>query len=65
MDEGAWQKDLRVKLEDLRETLNISNHKWNDWELEFIRNITQKLENMVIHVTPNQWEKIEDLWERI
>lgn len=62
-----WQKEVRGKLEDLQATLSISNIYlfWNPWEVEFIENVCEKLEQEVINVSPKQYDKICDLWERI
>ena len=61
----AYEDDLREKLEDLKSTLTVSNHNWNAWELEFIENITEKLDCATISVTAKQLDKIWDLWEKI
>lgn len=60
-----WQREVRGKLEDLQTTLTISNNHWDAWELEFIENICEKLTLDIINVSPKQYEKIWDLWERI
>jgi hypothetical protein len=60
-----WQKEVRSKLEDLESTLSLSNNKWNAWELEFIEDICGKLNQDIINVSPKQYEKVWDLWERI
>lgn len=64
-NQEAWQDDLRKILEALEETLDISNVEWNEWEKEFIENICEKLLHKNIKVSPKQYEKIMDLWERI
>lgn len=63
--EEQYQKDLRRKLNDLSESLSLSNNGWNAWELEFIEDISLKLQESTIHVTPKQLDKIWDLWEKI
>lgn len=60
-----WQKEVRSKIEDLQSTLSLSNNKWNAWELEFIENICEKLNQDIINVSPKQYEKVWDLWEKI
>lgn len=62
---GPDQASLRRKLEDLRETLHISNAHWSSWEEEFIHDMAEKLALPTIYVTPKQVSIIEDLWERI
>lgn len=60
-----WQKEVRSKIEDLASTLSASNNGWNAWELQFIESVSEKLERDIINVSPKQYEKIWDLWERI
>lgn len=60
-----WQKEVRQKIEDLSSTLSLSNNKWGPWELEFIESVSEKLDQDIINVSPKQYEKIWDLWEKI
>lgn len=60
-----WQQEVRAKIEDLQGTLAASNNEWNAWELEFIEDMVSKLEQDIINVSPKQYQKIWDLWERI
>lgn len=62
---AIYQRDIRSKLEDLRDTLNVSNVKWNKWEREFIESVTLKLEHMSINLSPKQYDNVMNLWERI
>jgi hypothetical protein len=61
----AGQELIRQKLEDLEATLSASNNSWNPWELEFIENICEKLSQKNITMSSKQYEKVNDLWERI
>lgn len=60
-----WQKEIREKLTDLQECLSVSNSLFNEWELSFIECICTKLKNQTISITPKQYEKIWDLWDKI
>lgn len=60
-----WQNEVRAKLEDLQSTLSVSNSKWNAWELEFIENICEKLNQDIINISVKQYEIVWNLWERI
>ncbi len=42
-----WQKIVRSKLEDLADSLSLSNKHWNAWELEFIENTRNCLKNLM------------------
>lgn len=60
-----WQSAIRQKIEDLEATLSVSNAPWNAWELEFIESVAAKLEKDFIKVSPAQYQKIWDLWDKI
>jgi hypothetical protein len=62
-NDEKWQMEVRSKIEDLDSSKNVV--EWNDWEAEFIENMAEKLEFSTIKVTPKQYEKICDLWEKI
>ncbi len=65
LENDNWQKEVRGKISDLSSTLSCSNNGWNAWELEFIESMSEKLEQDIINVSPKQYEKIWDLWDRI
>lgn len=58
-------EELRSMIEDLQETLSISNHRWNAWQLEFIESMAEKLECSMVIVSAKQTEKIRELWDMI
>ena len=57
----GFQGSLKEKVNDLVESLNLSNGNWNDWEDELIRSV-DKWER---DYTPAQAKKIIDLWEKL
>lgn len=60
-----YQEDIRHKLEDLRESLSVSNIHWSEWEFDFIESMAEKLSYQTINISPKQYDTIRDLWERI
>ncbi len=44
------------------EEIILSDHEWNDWEVDFIENISNLDEE---YLTERQREKINDLWNKI
>lgn len=50
------------KIEDLIESLSISNVNWSAWALEFIESLGDKNFNQL---TLNQQTKVEELWETL
>lgn len=60
-----WQKEVRGKLQDLKLAVRASNHQFNEWEVEFIYDIIQKLEDDIIYISPRQYSKVWDLWDKI
>lgn len=61
---AEWQADLRAKLTDLRGSLTNRWCRWDDWERQFITDITANIDTMDLGVTPKQYDKIVLLWER-
>jgi len=64
-DNQNYQSTLRARIEDLKATLKISNINWGAWEREFIESVSKKLDQQIINVSPAQYKKIYDLWEKI
>ena len=62
-DEGF--SGIHGKIEDLVESLSLSNGEWNEWETEFIESLKPKLRYNNIKLTPRQYEKMNDLWEKL
>ncbi len=60
-----FQSDLKQKLKDLKASLRISNIQWNEWEREFITNVTNQLDHEIVDVSPKQFSIVWDLWEKI
>jgi hypothetical protein len=52
-------------LEDLQATLSASSNHWTAWELEFIEDISTRLKGKFIDLSPKQYEKVHDLWDKI
>lgn len=65
MNDDKWQQHVRSRIEDLVATAKASNHKWGAWELEFIESLGEKLEHQEIKMSPKQYAKMEDLWDKI
>lgn len=60
------QKDIRCKITDLKEILNVRNGpSYNQWELTFIEDMSRKLDSSVISISQKQREIIVLLWDRI
>ncbi len=64
-EEDNWQKEVRGKIDDLVIASEHAKSKFNSWALDFIDSISEKLDREIIHVTPKQYEKICDLWDKI
>lgn len=64
-ENANWQREVRGKLEDLRETVTLTPCPWNAWELEFIEDMVGKLDHDIINISPKQYGKVWDLWEKI
>ncbi len=60
-----YQNEVRGMLVDLASTVDISNHPWNAWELEFIESLSDQLDEDLIRVTNKQEKTIRDLWDRL
>ena len=60
-----FQADLRMKIEELSESLSLSNHPWNEWEIGFIEDMSKKLTQKQIHVSPKQYDTIWNLWDKL
>jgi hypothetical protein len=60
-----YQAHVRSMLEDLQATLSASNNRWTAWELEFIEDISTRLKGKFIDLSPKQYEKVHDLWDKI
>ena len=59
-----WQKEVREKLERLRDSLDDRYCRWGEWERTFIVSVIGKLNQDIIDISPKQYTKVWDLWER-
>lgn len=59
-----FQKDIRIKLEDLKNSVKARNNVFSAWERDFINDITLKLQNEKITVSVKQFDIIERLWDK-
>ncbi len=64
-ENADWQREVREKIEDLTDTLDISNVEWDAWEREFIESMSEKLGQEIINVSTKQYTRIWELWEKI
>ena len=64
-EDSDWQREVREKIEDLVLAIEHTRANFNSWAIGFIESMSEKLNQKTIHVTPKQYEKIMDLWERI
>lgn len=63
--EDIYQADLRRKIRELLESLNISNIEWTEWENDFIEDMAMKLERPTIRLSEKQYQCVQKLWDRI
>lgn len=64
-EEENWQREVRGKVQDLSDSVKHKWFSWGPWELEFIESMAEKLRYDVMNVTPKQYEKVWDLWEKL
>lgn len=63
-ENAHWQREVREKIERLGDSLNDRWCRWDDWERRFISSMVAKLEHRVINVSPKEYTKVWNLWER-
>lgn len=59
-----YQAEVRAKLTDLKASLDNRFVRWNEWERSFIVSIVIKLEHDNIDISPKQYQRVWDLWEK-
>lgn len=59
-----YEAEVRAKLIDLKNSLKDRYIRWSDWEKQFIGSVVAKLEHDKIDISPKQYQRIWDLWEK-
>lgn len=59
-----YQAEVRDKLQRLKDSLDDRYCRWGEWERKFITSVIYWLDQPMIDISPKQYRKIWDLWER-
>lgn len=60
-----WEKDVREKIQDLKEHITAVNHEMGDWEVTFAKSMVEKLQYPRIRLTPKQFKTMMDIWDAL
>lgn len=63
-EDANYQAEVRAKLTDLRSSLKDRYVRWSDWEKSFISSVVVKLYYDKIDISPKQYQRVWDLWEK-
>lgn len=59
------QKELRLQINDLKDSVKHKWVKWSAWELEFIESLVEKLGDETIELSSKQHATMLELYDRI
>lgn len=59
------KEEVRTMIENLRDSVKHRWVDWDEWERDFIKDLTSKLSQEPIRLTGKQITKLFELWEKL